>query len=169
MPGSSQDILAQNNINRFQLIHLLRYIVNVVWQWYIFQHQQHFPKKHFQFVEAGQRGRHHPSKVTMMLMVVIIMRIIHVDIGIVELIKFMKHLLDSLIHSGNLKFQPSFWANQALPKRKVRGIIQSSLSSVYALMIITPLISWCDQRLEKTSKLSYFCSWDRQSGKSHAP
>ena len=93
-----------------------------------FQHQQHFPKKHFQFVEAGQRGRHHPSKVTMMLVLVIIMRIIHVDIGIVELIKFMKHLLVSLIHSGNLKFQLSFWANQALPKRKVRGIIQSSLS-----------------------------------------
>ena len=103
-------------------------IANVVWQWYIFQHQQHFPKKHFQFVEAGQRGRHHPSKVTMMLVLVIIMRIIHVDIGIVELIKFMKHLLVSLIHSGNLKFQLSFWANEALPKRKVRGIIQSSLS-----------------------------------------
>ena len=93
-------------------------------KWYIFQHQQHFPKKHFQFVEAGQRGCHHPSKVTMMLMLVIIMRIIH---GIMEFMKFMKYLLVSLIHSGNLKFQLSFWANQALPKRKVRGIIQSSL------------------------------------------
>ena len=29
MPGSSQDILAQNNINRFRLIHLFRDIVNV--------------------------------------------------------------------------------------------------------------------------------------------
>ena len=29
MPGSSQDILAQNNINRFQLTHLFRDIVNV--------------------------------------------------------------------------------------------------------------------------------------------
>ena len=66
-------------------------IANVVWQWYIFQHQQHFPKKHFQFVEAGQRGRYHPSKVTMMLVLVIIMRIIHVDIGIMEFMKFMKY------------------------------------------------------------------------------
>ena len=48
---------------------------------------------------------------------------IYVDIGIMEFMQFMKYLIVSLFHFRNFTFQLSFWANQALPKRKVRGIV----------------------------------------------
>ena len=128
MPGSSQDILAQNNINRFRLIHLFRDIVNVDVN-DTFSASTTFSQKTFPTCRSetmwtlpplqgdndADAGDYNGDR----------KKIIYVDIDVME---FMKYLLVSLFHSGNLTFQLSFWANQALPKGKVRGIIQSSLS-----------------------------------------
>ena len=127
MPGSSQDILAQNNINRFQLIHLLRHIVNIDVNDIFFSINNIFPKNISNLSKRDNVDVTTPPR-WVMLMLVIIMVIEENHIVIVEFMQFMKYLLVSLIHSGNLTFQLSFRANQALPKRKVRGIIQSSLS-----------------------------------------
>ena len=71
-----------------------------------------------------------------MLMLVIIMVIEENHIVIVEFMQFMKYLLVSLIHSGNLTFQLSFRANQALPKRKVRPCLCTNDHHTTYIMIM---------------------------------
>ena len=133
MPGSSQDILAQNNINRFQLIHLFRdIIVNVDVNDIFFSINNIFPKNISNLSKRDNVDVTTPPRWQWCWWWWLSWwwkKTIYVDIGFVEFMQFMKYLLVSLFHSGNLTFQLSFRANQALPKRKVLEIIQSSLSN----------------------------------------